>query len=430
MEAIARVSIRPGRGGPSSVRRGWPWPGPLRRTRDSMRPRRPRRRPSRPPGSNRRRWRDRHRRGRSAGHGRRGRTSSRARAARSSEMITPPKPRSSRRISMIVARERRSVLVVDLAVGGRGDHDHVGSGPDPGSEAGPVLVAAAGDAVGDPRPRSRCCPRTRPSPGKCLTAVATPGGVHPADEGGDLLRHDARIRTVAALELPDRGVDVSQLVGDDVGHRGQIGVDAGPLQLPPPRGRRGWSVRRRSSSACSYADGIRRNPSPRSRWTCPPSWSAASSVWTPDGAAARSTRLLGHPRTALAAPAVVLPSKITLPALDSASASASASLGPRGGDADHEQLPDLLADPPCRPRVPRTRSVRRRGWASHARCGTRRRAGRLGGLARRRATHSRAPAVRLQDRAAVQATSAPTSTSAKTSSPGDRRRVIVGILRS
>ena len=65
-------------------------------------------------------------------------------------------------------------------------------------------------------------------------------------------------------------------------------------------------------SACSSADGISAKPGPRSRCTCPPSWSTASRVRIPSGRRVLWRTSVTTRRVACA-PAVELPSRITLP---------------------------------------------------------------------------------------------------------------------
>lgn len=67
------------------------------------------------------------------------------------------------------------------------------------------------------------------------------------------------------------------------------------------------------SLACCWADGMSEKPSPASRWTSPPSWSAASRTLTRCGRTAAARTSATTPWTAFN-PAVELPSRMTLPA--------------------------------------------------------------------------------------------------------------------
>ena len=68
----------------------------------------------------------------------------------------------------------------------------------------------------------------RPSPGKCLAVGATPSRLHPAGERGRELGHARRVGA-------ERARDDERIGKPEVKDRGQVDVDAQPLQVAPGR---------------------------------------------------------------------------------------------------------------------------------------------------------------------------------------------------
>ena len=125
-------------------------------------------------------------------------------------------------------------------------------------------------------------PRTRPRPGKCLTAVATRAERIPRTNAATWSPTGPAVEPKLRSSAPT-GSFASPMSGGTTSATG-----ARSAVTPACRSCRPQPAARRVSVAagqepCSVADGMVSNGPPRSRWTLPPSWSAATSGRMPAG---------------------------------------------------------------------------------------------------------------------------------------------------
>ena len=201
---------------------------------------------------------------------------------RSSEMMTPPKPHWLAQQLHHDGREHREAGRRRSGCRWRARPSRTARpardrrrGTTPGRGRPAVVTLSTTSAV------KSVLPVTRPRPGKCLAAVATPASAIPRDEGRAVRRRcsPGRSRTPCRARRSARWTPPSPAGTTSMtGARSRL-TPAARSSLPQPAA---------DCAACSAgqlpwvsADGMVANPGPVSCWICPPSWLAAMKNRTP-----------------------------------------------------------------------------------------------------------------------------------------------------